>query len=985
MTEPSALSLPDNLRSLHLSGDNLPTTFEKLQAVGSGKTKSSYYYGSITSQYANIPSSAATLVEEASLYGRVRAFSLCQAAFESIDRGMRSHAVVAYEQFLAYWAQWKLLDGAKTLEDALTQAQERGANTHEHGVYTLLRIALGKAEVFTRGNFTRARDSMREVRSWLRDVRFDTYTDVQIACLCHYYFLILVANHVTDNFDHQSFRNIPFVPEKEEEEELSLTRLRIAMQVQGRLRDARLILNAEMGFISDEDKKQQACCSFIEACHRAGVKEPVWSIESIARSTLAQSYRRAGNAFAAQEETDRALALLKQAPVRPEQNKALLSVRLDQMKATTYPNCHESFRVWTNFTEEDEVESDSFVLSLALGKVADAALEVLQASPSAENKAIFWECQRRNEALLQGSGDAYFLYMSKLFTGTHPPGPLYLCCDILQPGPVLEEIWSCSRRRDYITLFTATLARWVFDGGPKLAEVTAANVSSFLGQSALTLFDEFGAIFRWHEEFEARYPGFRLWTLLIQGKRSLALLYARLEQTEQVVRMFGEMSEIMRQRDSFWTEGPHGGYQYSPQGIGNLDPIAKSSDASKTTPAFKAENLREEWFSEWINTGQVGLGRDVKEFSIILGPQLAEGSDPYMITLLRWLRNAMADSELSKTELEYLLAVSEPEQKMKESDLATVIQELTPNTLKARLYGLESRPTSSERWQNVFGIFQDWLLHRAKHNETKRQYLLGKLQIGRLDSLVTTNLQADILREAERILDLVPMLGEEAQEQFRGSTVNWRNVACLAKKNMVARQDQQTLWNEELPEFCEVLELYKVSLKECRDRGNLTNEAATLLFIAQHYFHGALLLRPAALTAFFENLDASDTVYNKSRESWKVLKGWAKVEKLLSAVQEQLRLLISPLAVTVICQFPDEDHRAKSLWRIVQMAKSNGLGWLMRTNDSVKSQQTEDSSRLDVDFVELPTLTPEDLQPISDDAGGNVIYIDWYGTYGVAV
>ena len=158
------------------------------------------------------------------------------------------------------------------------------------------------------------------------------------------------------------------------------------------------------------------------------------------------------------------------------------------------------------------------------------------------------------------------------------------------------------------------------------------------------------------------------------------------------------------------------------------------------------------------------------------------------------------------------------------------------------------------------------------------------------------------------------------------------------------------------------------------------NEAATHLFIAQHYYHGALLLRPAAVTAFFDHLDAADTAYNKSRESWKVLKGWAKVEKLLGAVQEQLRNTIAPLASSVLCQFPSEDDRATGLWTIVQMAKSNGLGWLMRTNASMGSKRAADSSRLDVDFEELPTLTPDELKSISDDAGDNVHYIDWYST-----
>lgn len=101
----------------------------------------------------------------------------------------------------------------------------------------------------------------------------------------------------------------------------------------------------------------------------------------------------------------------------------------------------------------------------------------------------------------------------------------------------------------------------------------------------------------------------------------------------------------------------------------------------------------------------------------------------------------------------------------------------------------------------------------------------------------------------------------------------------------------------------------------------------------------------------------------------KVLKGWAKLEKLLGAVQEQLRNTIAPLAATVIYQFPHADSRAQGLWTIIEMAKSNGLGWLMRTNDSTSKSQAADVDRLDVGFVELPTLTTDELKPISEDAG----------------
>ncbi|KAI4234773.1 MAG: hypothetical protein L6R40_006652 [Gallowayella cf. fulva] len=139
-----------------------------------------HLYGSLTSQYDTVPVSVAALLEQASLYCRVRAFARCHSTLHVIDPDLTQHPVVAYETFLAYWAQWRLADSATVLEDALSSAQQSGKNTETYGIYTLLRIALGRAEIFTKGDFTKARDGMREVRRWLRDVPLDMYTDVQV-------------------------------------------------------------------------------------------------------------------------------------------------------------------------------------------------------------------------------------------------------------------------------------------------------------------------------------------------------------------------------------------------------------------------------------------------------------------------------------------------------------------------------------------------------------------------------------------------------------------------------------------------------------------------------------------------------------------------------------------------------------------------------------------------------------------------------------
>ena len=138
-------------------------------------------YGTITSQYNTIPASAATILEGAALHCRIRAFEDCQSLLDSVDPELRLHPVVAYEQFQCYWSQWRLLESAKVLEDALHWAKKSGKNAQVYVIFTLLRITLGKAEVFTKGDFTRARDSMREVKKWLRSLPYEQYTDVQVS------------------------------------------------------------------------------------------------------------------------------------------------------------------------------------------------------------------------------------------------------------------------------------------------------------------------------------------------------------------------------------------------------------------------------------------------------------------------------------------------------------------------------------------------------------------------------------------------------------------------------------------------------------------------------------------------------------------------------------------------------------------------------------------------------------------------------------
>ena len=153
----------------------------------------------------------------------------------------------------------------------------------------------------------------------------------------------MIANHVTDNFDHESFRVIPLVT-SQESQQLSLSHLREVVQSQGRVRDARLILSFEVGFLSDEEAKQGACLSLIEACAQAGESEPWWSVESSARSMLAQSYKRVGQPEASEMETNAALDLLKNVvPIFPFHSRSFSPVHTPKECSTHFPISFEIF------------------------------------------------------------------------------------------------------------------------------------------------------------------------------------------------------------------------------------------------------------------------------------------------------------------------------------------------------------------------------------------------------------------------------------------------------------------------------------------------------------------------------------------------------------------------------------------------------------------------------------------------------------------
>ena len=143
-------------------------------------TKGEPYYGRLSSLYHTLDAAVIPQLEQAIIYSSVRAFKEALGLFQTFPDESRHHPVITVEHANMLWRQWSLSDCCKVLEEALEFGCRNASDINDHGVYTLLRIFLGKLYVFTKGDFTQARDSMREVRAWLIQTPVAEYTDLEV-------------------------------------------------------------------------------------------------------------------------------------------------------------------------------------------------------------------------------------------------------------------------------------------------------------------------------------------------------------------------------------------------------------------------------------------------------------------------------------------------------------------------------------------------------------------------------------------------------------------------------------------------------------------------------------------------------------------------------------------------------------------------------------------------------------------------------------
>ena len=721
---------------------------------------------------------------------------------------------------------------------------------------------------------------------------------------------MVCAAHVSDNFDVQSYRKIPYIEDDHIGSPLSI--LRETLQSAGNIRQAQTLLRFELLYLDSLSAKKNACESVLRSCLENKDAKILWNVEGLVRIELATLLNNDGRTNAAQQELEKARLAFNKAQVPASQIQIHHYIRVEELKLSQFASASMEFEAWTALCHEVSKSLDIFARTSATTRASEAALRIVRENPTDENREIFWKWQSQAEELLENAGDLYFMYLGHVTTGV----------------------------------------------------LALQDVSNN------------GAILQWDEEFEAKYPDFDLWDLRIMAKKQHQIVYASLDDkhNRNVFKNVNEINDIIRRKLSFWEETE------SPPGVTSLDDIHDLGNQTNVIPALRSTMPKFVWFSEWANHLAIGGHKGEPYLVIETGTQTVK---PWSVTfqiLLRWIRQGVVKGELGREDVGTILAYEDSHRKP--VDAYEALDGLTVESFSNRLLGSLAAPLSCDRWLKTFSLLFDWLMKTQDHHDTKKQFLLLRLQTERQRRMTLSECSAkNSLIETERLLELESTTCEEARLLGGQNASSWRNIACSLKILIYCQEYGHPLWDEEDPEFREIMELYKISLKDEQQRGRLAGEANTWLHIAEHYFFAAQRLRPGALDSFEDAIKNADTAYQKLREGWKNLRGWKRVDRALSAVEEERRLRIHPLAMGVIRQIPDtlQEIRSPMFWSTVQGAKSIGLGWLMQTLKAEDTRRvTPESTARYSDFTRLPTVTTEDIQTITDDVGGEVVYVDWY-------
>ena len=710
------------------------------------------------------------------------------------------------------------------------------------------------------------------------------------------------------------FQGIPIVTEITDRSRLQY--LREHLQSEGRTREAHAILDEELSNNANSLNQQAACKSLLQACSdRSESQEPVWLITGKTRTRLGQSLTGCGQLGAGKEEFGRARDALRTVSAAGRENNTLLVVRLAEINACKISGWKVLLDAFDIFVRSPNVQRDNNVYKMALSRATTAAIEILELDACPRNRTIFWEWYAKGEALLRKLGDVAYLSVFRTATG-----------DI-----------------------------------------------------ACSLYGDHGGILSWHQLFESQYPSFHLWAQKTLARRTALLIYNRLRDEEGILRTIADMRDIAVHQDSFWHEDGFRKQEDIRRQLG------EEEVGSVSVPvALQIENPHMEWLFKWGRDMPVGYSTGWTKLDIQVGSDSVKRSTILEEKLCSWIKEDFQAGILAERHVQNILScglvrnrsslIETLENRQTQMDepggsntapstgapkgtsiytSAEDVMSLTPTVVSTGVYGTEASPANTAQWDETFLALSDWLLQKSTRPEADRHYMLYQAQNQRFNYVdFSDSAYQTRALEAQRLIDLFPVLHAAVQQQISSSVNVWRSVIAGAKQKKYIESHGHDLLDMHCPEFEEIIKIYDQCLAENHGNAHPIRSLHLNMDIATLYFPAATRLDPTAISGFFNAISRSMRAFDTIREGWRALTGWDKVQKLLHALEDRRILQLARVTILVARQFHDDQSelRNKCIWETIQFAKSIGIGWLMASNtahlwhDIVKKEACQNSA-----------------------------------------
>lgn len=110
-----------------------------------------FQYISLPSQCDAIDNVSLVKLEDAAMCCHLRDFKAASRIFKALPAEIFWHPLVVYEQSQVYWLDWSLYECENVLQKGIAWGKDHWPDSAKSGIYTLLRMALGRVRAMTSG------------------------------------------------------------------------------------------------------------------------------------------------------------------------------------------------------------------------------------------------------------------------------------------------------------------------------------------------------------------------------------------------------------------------------------------------------------------------------------------------------------------------------------------------------------------------------------------------------------------------------------------------------------------------------------------------------------------------------------------------------------------------------------------------------------------------------------------------------------------